>query len=56
MAARRMTAAKERRVYWQKTGDAECLESLPIDWKGPQYGGQQVEMRGRTLLRNTKEF
>jgi hypothetical protein len=35
MAAWEMMAAKGEGVYWQKTGDAESLESLPVDWIGP---------------------
>ena len=34
MAARKMMAAKGERVYWQKTGDAESFEKLPIDRVG----------------------
>lgn len=42
MAARKMTTAKGERVYWQKSGDAECLERLPVDWGVQlQYGRGQ---------------
>ena len=42
MAARKMMAAKGEGDYWQKTGDAESLERLPVDWVVQlQYGRGQ---------------
>jgi len=52
MAARKMMAAKGEGVYWQKTGDAESLERLPVDW-GCSFS--MVE-GSRTLLRSIREF
>jgi len=51
MAARKMMAAKGEGVYWQKTGDAECLERLPVDWVVQfQYGRGQSNAGVRNLV------
>jgi hypothetical protein len=50
MAARKMMAAKGEGVYWQKTGDAESLERLPVDRVGPYSYRQQAEATDRKTL------